>query len=412
MTGATIPNERSKAALPVLFSVVIVDLIGFGIVVPVLPYWAREFGASGLELGLVQSSYALAQFAAAPLWGKLSDRIGRRPVMLLTIAGTAISLAALGFAGSLWGLFLARLCAGAFAANVSVATAYVADVTAEEERTRWMGMIGASFAVGFTLGPPIGGFLGSIGYAVPMFFAAGLAAVNGVVAFFALKEPEAHADRAAAGAAEPRGRFALLRDPTVRKLFAAYLLFSLAVTQLENMFQYYMIDTFQWDVLEVSWILFGMAIVMGGIQGGGMKRLAERYPERTLVTTGGAIMVLGFFFVPVPGSVAWLMAPLFLLAVGRGISQPSLMSLASFQAEASDRGAVMGTFQSAASLARIFGPALAGVLYDISRGLPFRVGAALMLAMTLLALGLPRGAGGKGPAASPSSASSAADTAA
>ena len=366
--------------------------------VPVLPYWAREFGASGLELGLVQSSYALAQFVAAPLWGKLSDRVGRRPVMLLTIAGTAISLAALGFATSLAGLLLARLFAGAFAANVSVATAYVADVTAEQERTRWMGMIGASFAVGFTLGPPIGGFLGTFGYAVPMFFAAGLAALNLVAALFVLKEPEAHADRAAAGATEPRGRFALLRDPVVRRLFAAYLLFSLAVTQLENMFQYYMIDEFQWDVFEVSWILFGMAVVMGGIQGGGMKRLAERYPERALVTVGGAIMVVGFFFVPLPGSVAWLLVPLFLLAVGRGVSQPSLMSLASFQAEASDRGAVMGTFQSAASLARIFGPALAGVLYDISRGLPFRVGAVLMLAMTLVAMRLPRGSGGNGPA--------------
>ena len=353
--------------------------------------------ASGLELGLVQSAYALAQFVMAPLWGRLSDRIGRRPVMLLTIAGTAVSLAALGFAGSLVGLLVARACAGGFAANVSVATAYVADVTAEEERTRWMGMIGASFAVGFTLGPPIGGFLGTFGYEVPMLFAAGLATVNLVAAFVVLKEPEAHSDRDGE-AAEPRGRMELLRNPTIRRLFLTYLLFSLAVTQLENMFQYYMIDAFQWDVFEVSWILFGMAVVMGGIQGGGMKQLSERYPERSLVTVGGAIMVLGFFFVPVPGSVAWLMAPLFLLAVGRGISQPSLMALASFQAEAGDRGSVMGTFQSAASLARVFGPALAGFLYDISHGLPFRAGAALMLAMALVALGLPRGAGGRPPA--------------
>jgi len=362
----------------------------------VLPYWAREFGASGLELGLVQSSYALAQFVAAPLWGRLSDRIGRRPVMLGTIAGTALSLAWLGFANSLAALLVARLLAGGFAANVSVATAYVTDITAEEERTRWMGMIGASFAVGFTLGPPLGGFLGSFGYDVPMFFAAGLATLNLAVGFFVLKEPEGGSQDAGA-TAEPRGRFELLKDVSVRRLFLCYLLFSLAVTQLENMFQYYMIDAFQWDVFEVSWILFGMAIVMGSIQGGGMKKLAERYPERVLVTAGGAIMVLGFFFVPVPGSVAWLMLPLFFLAVGRGVSQPSLMALASFQAEAGDRGSVMGTFQSAASLARIFGPAIAGLLYDFSRELPFRVGAAFMLAMTLVALTLPRGAGGKEP---------------
>ncbi len=376
--------------------------------VPVLPYWAREFGASGLELGLVQSSYAVAQFVAAPLWGKLSDRVGRRPVMLFTIAGTAASLAWLGFADSLLGLFAARMLAGGFAANVSVATAYVADVTAEEERTRWMGMIGASFAVGFTLGPVIGGFLGTFGYDVPMFFAAGLAAINLTVAFFVLKEPEAHAEPTSEEAA-PRGRFALLKEPIVRRLFLAYLLFSLGVTQLENMFQYYMIDAFAWDVFEVSWILFGMAVVMGGIQGGGMKRLAERYPERTLVSVGGAIMVVGFFFVPVPGSVAWLLLPLFLLAVGRGVSQPSLMALASFQADSGDRGSVMGTFQSAASLARIFGPALAGILYDFSHSLPFQFGAVLMLAMTLTSRRLPRGAGGNGPAAAeaPSEASAA-----
>ncbi len=344
------------------------------------------------------SAYATAQFVAAPLWGRLSDRIGRRPVMLLTIAGTAVSLAALGFATSMLGLLLARLFAGAFAANISVATAYITDVTAEEERTRWMGMVGASYAIGFTLGPPIGGFLGTFGYDVPMFFAAGLSAINLVVAFFVLKEPDR---RAATDTAAPRSRFELLKDPVVRRLFVSYLLFSLAVTQLESMFQYYMIDEFQWDVFEVAWVLFAMAIVMGGIQGGGMKRLAERYPERTLVTVGGAIMVVGFFSVPIPGSVAWLMLPLFLLAVGRGISQPSLMSLASFQADAGDRGSVMGTFQSAASLARIFGPAMAGLLYDVSRGLPFRVGAALILAMAVVAMKLPRGAGGNGPAATP-----------
>jgi len=363
----------------------------------VLPFWAREFGASGLELGLVLSAYATAQFVAAPLWGRLSDRIGRRPVMLLTIAGTAASLAGLGFATSMAGLFVARLFAGAFAANVSVATAYITDVTAEEERTRWMGMVGASFAVGFTLGPPIGGFLGSFGYDVPMFFAAGLATVNLAAASFVLAEPERRTS--AAEATAPRGRFELLRDATVRRLFVAYLLFSLAVTQLEAMFQYYMIDAFGWDVMQVAGILFAMAIVIGGIQGGAMKRLSERFPERGLVTVGAAIMVSGFFFLPIPATVGWLLLPLFLLAVGRGISQPSLMALASFQAEASDRGSVMGTFQSAASLARIFGPALAGLLYDIAHGLPFRLGAALLVGMTLVALKLPRGAGGNGPRA-------------
>ena len=159
----------------------IVDLIGFGIVMPVLPFWATDLGASGWTYGLIQSSYALSQFLLAPVWGRVSDRFGRRPVLLVTIAGTSASLAWLGMAESLAGLFAARILAGGFAANISVASAYITDVTDEQERTRWMGMLGASFGIGFLLGPAIGGLLAPYGYAVPMLAAAGLAALNFVL---------------------------------------------------------------------------------------------------------------------------------------------------------------------------------------------------------------------------------------
>jgi DHA1 family tetracycline resistance protein-like MFS transporter len=164
--------RRSRSTLRVLFGVVIVDLIGFGIVVPVLPFYADRYGANGTVLGVIIAAYAAAQFVCAPIWGRLSDRIGRRPVMLMTIAGTALSLLFLGLADSVLTIFLARLLGGAFAANVSVASAYVSDVTAAEERTRWMGMLGASFGVGFVLGPAIGGVLAPYGYHVPMLTAA------------------------------------------------------------------------------------------------------------------------------------------------------------------------------------------------------------------------------------------------
>jgi DHA1 family tetracycline resistance protein-like MFS transporter len=353
---------------------------------PVLPFWAKEFEATGLMLGGVLSIYAAAQFVFAPLWGRLSDRIGRRPVMLMTIAGTAASLVLLGFSTSIAGLFLARALAGAFAANISVATAYVTDVTAEEERTRWMGMIGASFAVGFLLGPAIGGLLGVYGYHVPMLTAAALATVNLVVAFFTLVEPPARVqpERTA-------GRLEVLRDPAVRRLSIANLLFALGVTQLESMFAFLMMDRFGWDVREVAFVLVGMAVVMGGIQGGGMKALAARYPERTLVIAGAAMLAVAFAGIPLAGSVAILLVPLTLSAVGRGISQPSLMSLASFQSDASNRGSVMGTFQSSASLARVFGPAIAGLLYDQDVGGPFWLAAGLMGAVVVLSMRFPEG---------------------
>jgi len=391
-------QSTSPAAMRnVLFAVIAVELVGFGIVVPVLPYWARTFGASGSELGYVLSAYALAQFLCAPLWGRLSDRIGRRPVMLLTIAGSACSLLLLGFANSLLWLGAARLLSGAFAANVSVATAYVADVCPEHERARWMGMIGASFALGFTLGPVIGGSFGMMGYPVPMFVAAGLSAANLIAAALLLREPrKAQAAQAAQGAGAPHaGRFADLRDGAMLRICAVYLLFSLAVTQLESMFQLYVMDRFSWNVAQTAMLLFVMAIFMGGIQGGAMKHISARWSERGLVLWGALAMALGFALFPLPAGAALLLLPLLLLAAGRGVSQPSLMSLASLQAAAHRRGETLGAFQSSASLARIVGPTLGGKLYDhAAPGAPFWLAGALMLAVFAFSLRLPRGAGG------------------
>ena len=154
---------RNRATLPTLFSIIIVDLIGFGIVMPILPFYAERFGASSTQLGGLLAIHAAMQFVFAPIWGRVSDRIGRRPVMLGTVAGTGVSLVVLAYAPSLAWLFVARALSGVFAANISVATAYLTDVTAPEERTRWMGMVGASFGIGFLLGPAIGGLLAGFG---------------------------------------------------------------------------------------------------------------------------------------------------------------------------------------------------------------------------------------------------------
>lgn len=382
---------RSRG-LAVLFSVIVVDLIGFGIVVPILPFWSERFGASGGELGLLLASHAAMQFLFAPLWGQLSDRIGRRPVMLVTIAGTALSLLFLGLADSLVQLFAARLLAGVFGSNVSVATAYVTDVTEEADRTRWMGMIGASFAVGFTLGPPLGGVLSRLGHEVPMLFAAGLAAINLVWAALRLAEPERHAERPKANLTS---RLDVLRAPLIGRVCFVYFLFSLAVTQLETTFAFFMSHRFGYDELGVGLVMLAMAIVMGGIQGGGMKRLSERFAPQQLVVVGLALMSLAFAFVPLSSTVAFLMLPLGVAAVGRGISQPPMLSLVSLAADEGSRGLVMGVFQSTASAARIVGPIAAGLLYDLGQPLPYWIAAAL----TCLAALLARGVGASAPPA-------------
>ena len=378
----TDPGVR-KPSLGVLFSVIVVDLIGFGIVVPILPFWAERFGADGSTLGLLLASHAGMQLIGAPIWGRLSDRIGRRPVMLITIAGTAVALLLLGFATSLLQLFLARLLSGLFAANISVATAYLTDVTDEADRTKWMGMIGASFAVGFTLGPPLGGLLTRISDSSPMEFAAGLAAINFLWAWLRLQEPEEHARREAGALTN---RFEVLRQPAVARLCFVYFLFTFAVTQLETTFALYMAHRFDFDELGVALVMLAMALVMGTIQGAGMKRLAARFHERRLVLAGLALLAVAFATLPIPGSVAGLMLPLALAAVGRALAQPPMMSLVSLYSDERSRGIVLGVFQSSASAARVVGPVVAGLLFDADAALPYLAAAALTAVAFTIAL--------------------------
>jgi MFS family permease len=365
---------------------VVVDLIGFGIIMPTLPFYAEALGASATTLGLIFASYAAAQFVCAPLWGRLSDRIGRRPVLLVTIAGTGLSLLGLALAHSLGTIFAARIAGGVFAANVSVAAAYVTDVTPEEERTRWMGLLGACFGVGFVLGPALAGGLGVYGKSVPLFAAAGLSGLNLVWAASALGEPPR---QITAGGGSAAGRLSVLRDPRIRLLCGLYLAFSVAVTQLETMFAYFMQDRFGYDLPRVAFIFVGMAVVMGGVQGGGMKALSARFQERTLAIAGSLVLAGAFAALPGIHSVTLLLVPLTLAALGRGVAQPSMMSLASFSATPRNRGVVMGTFQSSASLARVFGPVLAGTLYDRSIGAPFLLASALLAGVALIGRAMP-----------------------
>ncbi len=379
-------SQRSKSTLLILFSVIVIDLIGFGIVLPILPFYAKAFGASGFVLGLLLATHALLQFLFSPVWGRLSDRIGRRPVMLVTMAGTSVALLLLGMADSIIQLFIARALSGLFAANISVATAYVSDVTAEEERTRWMGMVGASFGIGFLLGPAIGGLLAPYGHGLPMFVAAGMAAANCIYALFVLREPERHATDDTG----PAGLFESLRDRLIARLCGTNFLFTLAITQLESTFAYFMMDRFAYDARQVAFILVMMAAIMATIQGGAMRSLAKRYGEKTLLMAGLLLMAVTFVSVPSIFSVSLLLVPLAGSALGRAIAQPPLTSMVSMQADPAHRGAVMGAYQSSAALARVVGPVVAGALYDVYAGNPLYLASLMLLLSFGLAARLPR----------------------
>ncbi len=378
MSSVSKPNR----SLLILFSVVVLDLIGFGVVVPILPFYAQQYGANATILGLLLTSYSLAQFLFSPVWGKVSDRIGRKPTLILTMAGSCLGLIVLGTANSLLYLFAGRILSGIFAANISVASAYVADITTEENRSRGMGMIGAAFGIGFLLGPALGGILSHYGYHVPILMAAILSALNIVYASFRLGEPIRHHH------IEEAIKTKVLSHRPILKMCLIYFVFSLSVTQLESIFAFFMMDRFSFDAMHVAYILAMMALIMVAIQGGLIRTLTLKYGENLLLISGTLIAALSLSFIPQSATVPLLLLPLGLASVGRGISQPSLMSLVSKKAPHHMRGAVMGTFQASASLGRVIGPILAGLLYDHWQASPFYVAALLMGVVFVMAVNL------------------------
>ncbi|MDO8494692.1 MAG: MFS transporter [Deltaproteobacteria bacterium] len=369
-----ITAKQNRQSLFVLFSVVVIDLIGFGVIIPILPFYAESYGANATILGLLLSAHAAMQLLFSPCWGRLSDKIGRKPVLLITIAGTALALALLGWASSLAWLFAARLLGGFFGANISVATAYVTDITTEENRTRGMGLIGAAFGIGFVLGPALGGFLAPHGYHTPMYVAACLAVLNFIYAAVILREPSRHEEHP-----EVIPNTHVLRDRVVRKLCLINLLFTIAMTQLEATFAFFMMDRFHYDARAVAYLLVMVATVMALVQGGAIRPLAKSFGEKKLVLGGALLVVASFVSVPQIYSVPLLLIPLLVYAVGRSIAQPSLLSLVSRGGHPRRTGAVMGTYQSSASLARIVGPAAAGLLYDQANAFPFYFASFLLL---------------------------------
>lgn len=381
--------QASRGSLATLFILVVVDLIGFGVVIPILPFYAESYGASATVLGFLMASFAGMQFLFAPIWGRLSDRFGRRPILLSTVAGSALALLALGLSPSLFWVFVARIASGMFGANISVASAYITDATDEAERTKYMGLLGASFAVGFILGPGIGGILAPYGYHVPLLLAAGLAGVNWLIAWFYLEEPvKAAADAAgsdAAGSVRPaRRRFP--SSSRARWICAAYFVFIYAVSQLETVFAFLMMDQFGFDAPHVAFILVFMGVIMALIQGGAIRPLARRFGERRLWIAGTLILAPCLAMVPYIHYIWYLLLPLAAASVGRGLVHPAMLSLVSQSATREERGLVMGTFQSSASLARMAGPFAAGALYDWRLASPFVAAGVLML--VVLAFGI------------------------
>ena len=398
--------QRSDIPLGVklhaLLLTVFIDTVGFGIVLPLLPYFAEKFGATPLVVTLLATVYSFTQFIFAPIWGKLSDRFGRRPIILLTLAGMIIGYALLAFSGSLLLLFFARAFTGAMAANGGVVHAYVADITNSSERAGGMGKLGAAHGLGFIVGPAIGGiFAGSDplnpNLTGPFLIAVGLSACALVIAVFQVKETNSPVE--ISHSFEPARSLVKLFFSMVRMPQFALLLILLTFTPfvfsgVETTFVLWSERQFGWGPWQNGWIYAAMGSAAVITQWFLVAPFTKRFGERRLIRAGALLIVFGCLFLPFTSGYADLSFVFVLIVMGVSFNNPSLNSLISNYAGPEERGSLLGLAMSFSAFARITGPAWAGFAFEIfGRSWPFFSGAIIMGTMFLLALRLRRPGG-------------------
>jgi len=367
--------------------------VGFGIVLPLLPFYADRFGASGTQVGLLITVYSVVQFFLAPFWGRISDRVGRRPILILGLLGSSASYVVFAFAGSLAVLFLSRIMAGVGGATVPVAQAYIADITPPERRAGNLGLIGAAFGLGFIFGPALGGSLAPISVEAPGLAAAALCLGNGILAFFLLPESLPQGEREARLIGRSPFRVgdlgSALRNPVTARILLLSFLFTVAFAAMQPTFPLYGSIRFGLEERNVGYLFAFLGTVSAIVQGGLVRRVVPVLGEPRLIQLSGIPFVTGLLAVAYADSIFLLLLGLALLALGYGGTLPSIASLLSRVAPPQLQGSVLGLGQSVGSLARIVGPTLAGVVYDL-RGIawPYLVGAwvagvAFLVATTL-----------------------------
>ena len=364
-----------RSPLIVIFTTVFIDLVGFGIVIPVLPFYAEgtAFNATPRTVGLLFASYSIMQLIFSPILGGLSDKHGRRPVLLLSIIGTGIGFLILGMATTLWMLFVGRILDGITGGNISTAQAYIADVTTEENRAKGMGLIGAAFGLGFIFGPAIGGILSHWGIHVPFFFAAALCFANATLLFFTLPETvtaDHPAKHSAAGGRSLGHIIASLKQPKLAYVLVIYFLFIVAFSIMTTSFSLYTMFRFGYDAQHTGYLFAYVGLIAVFIQGGLIGRLVKRFGEIPLVIFGALCFAISLFAVPFVGPAAGGLGALLLgggvFSMGNSLATPALTSLASKSVGPAEQGVVLGVTQSTASLARAVGPSLTAILISSS----------------------------------------------
>lgn len=402
------PQQHSDAAkkkiLSVAFVTMFLDLLGFGLIIPIQPFYAESFGATPAVVTLLGGAYSAMQFIFIPVWGRISDRIGRRPVILISVIASSIGHLFFGLAGSLTALFAARLLTGIGNANIATVQALIADSTEGHERTKGMGLVGAAFGLGFIVGPALGGFFVRWGLAAPAYVASAMALVNFAMAFFMLPETNKYRQ----GKGEParprlpmRQVFKLAnRLENVWVITFLMLCWTLGFSVFQQALALFIekvwihippdamakaqaegaaaVEALRHSYYEQAAGLTAIMMVATGmtaaiVQGGLIGKLAKRFGERTLLRIGMPLIALGIGGVIVVGQMEYFPAMLgcaVIMAMGTGLTSPSLMSLLSQSSPPNVQGSVLGVGQSASSLGRVIGPAISGLLFEIHLNLP------------------------------------------
>ena len=383
--------DGGRDRLGVLFLTVLVDLVGFGIVLPILPFYARSFGADGLETGLLVAVYSLVQLVMAPLWGRLSDRVGRRPVLILGLLGSAAAYIVFARADSLAVLFLSRIIGGIGGSTIPVAQAYIADVTPPERRAGNMGLIGAAFGLDFVIGPFLGGILSESSPGaptIPGYTAAALCLANAIVAILFLPESRA---RGAATSARFALRAALARVARSRQILltlATYLCVTMAFAALHPTLSLLASERFTMGPREAGYLFALLGVVSAIVQGGIVRRVVPRTGELTLLRASAIPFAAGFALAGLSSGTPLFLTGLVLIGIGYGGTVPSVLGLLSRAEEPDRQGAVLGVGQSVGSSARVLGQYMAGGLFDVRLFLPYLAAAALIGVAAAIGSGL------------------------
>jgi multidrug resistance protein len=372
--------------LLIIFLTVFIDLLGFGIIIPLLPFYAESYGANAMTVGLLSTSYSLMQFAFAPIWGRWSDRIGRRPIILIGLLGSCLSYLTLALARSLVLIFAARIIGGIAGANIPTAQAYIADVTKPENRARGMGLIGAAFGLGFIFGPALGGVLTHLGPSAPMWAASALCLANFVAAWFFLPE-----SRATSGLGAGIGRLEMFRRsltrPRLLLLLLLYFIINAAFSSFESTFALFSERRFGFTAATIGYVFALIGVVLAFIQGVVVGRAVRSVGEHRIIPAAIAVVAVALALVPFSHSVPMLLAACAMLALGMGFNNPSLSSMVSRMTDPNDQGGVLGLAQSLGSLGRIVGPAWGGFLFDLfGPSMPYLSAATIMMVAFFVAL--------------------------